>query len=65
MVLVLNPIYTDILDEAFELILRANFSILIHKEVTFDEDQVEDCFGRKFNPAINMQGNQLLESLIG
>ena len=39
-VLILNPIYNSIVDDAFELILRAGFSILMHKYTTFDEEDV-------------------------
>ena len=64
-VFVLNPIYNEIVDDAFELILRAGFSMLMHKFVAFYEDEVHKLFGDKFNPDVNEQVRELQASLCG
>ena len=48
-VLVLNPMYNDILDDAFELIVRQGFQILRHEQKLLSSDEVKELFQAKVN----------------
>ena len=48
-VMVLNPIYNSIINDAFELILRSGFNILMHQYVDIKDLDLISMFGGKFN----------------
>jgi hypothetical protein len=44
----LNPIYNTNVGDAFELILRAGFTILAHSFIEISEDEIESIFRKKY-----------------
>ena len=52
-VFVLNPIYNNMVDDAFEVILRSGFNILMHKCIMIPVDTIADLFEKKFNTGVN------------
>ena len=47
--MVLNPIYNSIINDAFELILRSGFNILMHQYVDIKDLDLVSMFGGKFS----------------
>ena len=46
--LILNPIYNEKLEAAFEVLIRNNFMILQHSHKELNATQVESLFGQKY-----------------
>ena len=52
-VFVLNPIYNNMVDDAFEVILRSGFNIVMHKCRMLKEDEVYQLFEKKLNTGVS------------
>lgn len=49
-ILVLNPIYNDLIADSFELLVRMGFNILKHKQIQFkNENDIIEIFGEKID----------------
>ena len=53
----LNPIYNEIVEDAFELVLRSGFNILMHQPVDIRDKDLYNMFGSKFNAYLTQQDN--------
>ena len=56
----LNPIYNEIVEDAFELVLRSGFNILMHQFVDIRDKDLHNMFGSKFNAYLTELDNRTL-----
>jgi hypothetical protein len=50
-VLILNPLYNDLIEDCFEVLVRAGFVIIQHKNHKWqDENELDKVFGDRFRP---------------
>ena len=59
--LILNPIYNDQIENAMEVLVRANFVILQHEYKQLSDMQADDIFGPKYGFE---EGALIIESLL-
>ena len=53
--LILNPIYNNMLEAAFEVLIRNNYTILQHRQVQLNEAQVLQLFDHKYGTQADFQ----------